>query len=134
MTLSAGSPKRISILRGQLYQYIHHSSWQPRIWFYTTLLSSLPLADKVGSRCKNSDFYSGRSRLRVGGTPTTLIKAFFRFRLSKKFRGTTLNKAVAVSFPILSNLLFINTLRTGLLNCLNARSRGLTFRHRASCI
>jgi len=28
----------------------------------------------------------------------------------------------------------INTLRTGLLNCLNARSRGLIFRHRASCI
>ena len=28
----------------------------------------------------------------------------------------------------------INTLRTGLLNCLNAHSRGLTFRHRASCI
>ena len=28
----------------------------------------------------------------------------------------------------------VNTLRTGLLICLNARSRGLTFRHRASCI
>ena len=28
----------------------------------------------------------------------------------------------------------LNTLRTGLLNCLNARSRGLTFRHRESCI
>ena len=28
----------------------------------------------------------------------------------------------------------VNTLRTGLLNCLNARLRGLTFRHRASCI
>ena len=28
----------------------------------------------------------------------------------------------------------INTLRTGLLNCLNACSRGLNFRHRASCI
>ena len=27
-----------------------------------------------------------------------------------------------------------NTLRTGLLNCVNARSWGLTFRHRASCI
>ena len=27
-----------------------------------------------------------------------------------------------------------NTLRTGLLNCLNARSRGLPFRHCASCI
>ena len=29
---------------------------------------------------------------------------------------------------------FINTLRTGLLNCLNACSRGLTFRHCACCI
>jgi len=28
----------------------------------------------------------------------------------------------------------LNTLRTGLLNCLNARSRGLIFRHRASSI
>jgi len=28
----------------------------------------------------------------------------------------------------------VNTLRTGLLNCLNARSRGLIFRHRASCV
>jgi len=28
----------------------------------------------------------------------------------------------------------VNTLRTELLNCLNASSRGLTFRHRASCI
>ena len=28
----------------------------------------------------------------------------------------------------------VNTLRTGLLNCLNARSRSLNFRHRASCI
>ena len=28
----------------------------------------------------------------------------------------------------------VNTFRTGLLNCLNARSQGLTFRHRASCI
>ena len=30
--------------------------------------------------------------------------------------------------------MYLNTLRTGLLNCLNARSRGLNFRHRASCI
>ena len=28
----------------------------------------------------------------------------------------------------------LTTLRTGPLNCLNARSRRLTFRHRASCI
>ena len=33
-----------------------------------------------------------------------------------------------------SGIPYINTLRTGLLNCLNARSRGLTFRHRASSI
>ena len=31
-------------------------------------------------------------------------------------------------------LTLLNTLRTGLLICLNARSRGLTFRHRASYI
>ena len=29
---------------------------------------------------------------------------------------------------------WVNTLRTGLLNCLNVLSRGLTVRHRASCI
>jgi len=28
----------------------------------------------------------------------------------------------------------LKTLRTGLLNCLNARFWGLNFRHRASCI
>ena len=31
------------------------------------------------------------------------------------------------------NAAILNTLRMGLLNCLNARSRGLNFRHRASC-
>ena len=36
--------------------------------------------------------------------------------------------------PGILQLHSLNTLRTGLLNCLNARSRGLTFRHRASCI
>ena len=40
-------------------------------------------------------------------------------------------KPVRVPIPLNSHF---NTLRTGLLNCLNARSRGLTFRHRASCI
>ena len=30
--------------------------------------------------------------------------------------------------------LYVKTLRTGLLNCLNTRSRGLNVRHRASCI
>ena len=35
---------------------------------------------------------------------------------------------------ITSSYGYSNTLRTGLLNCLNARSRGLTCRHRASCI
>ena len=32
------------------------------------------------------------------------------------------------------NAIYLNTLRTGLLNCLNARSRDLIFRHHASCI
>ena len=37
-------------------------------------------------------------------------------------------------FPGTASKFLFYTLRTGLLNCLNARSRGLTFRHRASCI
>ena len=49
-----------------------------------------------------------------------------------------LYKANDISFHslingLLTTFVFI-TLRTGLLNCLNARSKGLTFRHRASCI
>jgi hypothetical protein len=44
----------------------------------------------------------------------------------------------AVSSSLWSNQFYhvndFNTLRTGLLNCLNARSRCLIFRHRASCI
>jgi len=42
--------------------------------------------------------------------------------------------ATTVNFCQTLLLLLFNTLRTVLLNCLNARSRGLTFRHRASCI
>jgi hypothetical protein len=37
-------------------------------------------------------------------------------------------------FRVSDKWTFLNTLRTGLLNCLNARSLGLTFRHRAFCI
>jgi len=41
---------------------------------------------------------------------------------------------IALCYSTGLSLMCFNTLRTGLLNCLNARSRGLTFRHRASCI
>jgi len=41
------------------------------------------------------------------------------------YSGITLFNALPLS---------INTLRTRLLNCLNVRSRSLTFRHRAPCI
>ena len=40
----------------------------------------------------------------------------------------------ATSSRFVVRILLLNTLRTGLLNCLNARSRGLTFRQCASCI
>ena len=42
--------------------------------------------------------------------------------------------SVSMRFLFHVGAFLINTLRTGLLNCLNARSQGLTFRHRASCI
>ena len=48
------------------------------------------------------------------------------------YKSLTANLPAQV--PQVRDACFINTLRTGLLNCLNARSRGLTFRHRASCI
>jgi hypothetical protein len=49
-----------------------------------------------------------------------------------QFLGTYCLRHHGGSLKVLRN--DVNTLRTGLLNCLNARSRGLTFRHRASCI
>ena len=56
------------------------------------------------------------------------------------YSKTTFNLQLAALFFVIviinqkRNCENINTLRTWLLNCLNARSRGLTFRHRASCI
>ena len=46
----------------------------------------------------------------------------------------TLRCVLSQNSAVLKSGVGVNTLRTGLLNCLNARSRGLTFRHRASCI
>ena len=48
---------------------------------------------------------------------------------------TDIGKRGVLKVPKASpSFLTINTLRTGLLNCLNALSRDLNFRHRASCI
>ena len=44
------------------------------------------------------------------------------------------NQTPIPSMPLRRSRSIFNTLRTGLFNCLNARSRGLNFRHRASCI
>ena len=51
----------------------------------------------------------------------------------KKSRNTWFYLSGVISLKTIEGIIF-NTLRTGLLNCLNARSRGLTFRHCASCI
>ena len=48
--------------------------------------------------------------------------------------ATMITNRNILTVSILLKLLIIKTLSTGLLNCLNARSRGLNFRHRASCI
>ena len=48
---------------------------------------------------------------------------------------TVMELQIRLSYPVTEEWrIQLNTLRTGLLNCLNARSRGLTFRHRAFCI
>ena len=73
-------------------------------------------------------------------------KIFKSFKVLR--RGRSLRKEEALPWGWLSPALWLqtesferqtkftafNSLRTGLLNCLNARSRGLNFRHRASCI
>ena len=52
-----------------------------------------------------------------------------KHRIHIKLQNTT---SCFVHFPVW--YFCLNTLRTELLNCLNARSRGLIFRHRAFCI
>jgi len=54
------------------------------------------------------------------------ITLFTNFVVTLKLRAVRIIKFSSPNIPV-------NTLRKGLLNCLNARSRGLTFRHRASC-
>ena len=81
--------------------------------------NSVAKRGEVKIKIRNTDLGTRRCDIgwetgvtRVGQKRFWDLLAFSRFRLAKLF----------------------NTLRTGLLNCLNARSRGLTFRHRTSCI
>ena len=62
------------------------------------------------------------------------IKGYYK--RNRHFRCCIENKLLMIQPKYLHGFVVhvFNTLRTGLLNCLNARSRGLTFRHRASCI
>ena len=85
---------------------------------------------------------SGTSWLVLGWTvPLPYIRAFLE-NVSRKFkfywhliRITILSMQTdKCTFVTISRSFLLNTLRTGFLNCLNARSRGLTFRHLASCI
>jgi len=55
---------------------------------------------------------------------------YFMFDVAECFPTEMLARFVFLPLE----LTHIDTLRTGLLNCLNARSRGLNFRHRVSCI
>ena len=59
------------------------------------------------------------------------LKIEVRDQLQDTLEALRLQRELPEVLPSLSP---VNTLRTGLLNCLNARSRGLIFRHRASCI
>ena len=65
------------------------------------------------------------------------------FNICDIFNSQSFHKHVTAGIAVICRVMILrenkrtnvlNTLRTGLLNCLNARSRGLTFRHRASCI
>ena len=64
---------------------------------------------------------------------SSVVTAWWPTNVTTQFETTffriTSDSCMTVILPI-----HFNTLRTGLLNCLNARSGGLTFRHRASSI
>ena len=63
-------------------------------------------------------------------TPLNLLSTFAPHCRKTHFNITFQYMAESPTFQ----MAVFNTLRMGLLNCLNAHSRGLTFRHRASCI
>ena len=62
------------------------------------------------------------------GTPPILFWSGYNCYFPVPLSEISIEETICDSADILT------TLRTGLLNCLNARSRGLTFRHRASSI
>ena len=72
------------------------------------------------------------------------LKAFYLYMLRRRWQMAAMSTAyfstcgrrhcMALECDAIRFYQPFNTLRTGLLNCLNARSRGSTFRHRASCI
>ena len=99
-----------------------------RSWKYFTILCSPP---------------SQASPVRPSGTTSTEMKTLRQKYRQVNAKVFAVNPCPSITFSttkLILNIqgwkpaLCVNTLRTGLLNCLNARSRGLTLRHRASCI
>jgi len=58
----------------------------------------------------------------------------FSVYICDNISSVTTDVILASAQKFLNFRVVFNTLKTGLLNYLNARSRGLTFRQRASCI
>ena len=103
-----------------LYQHERKLARSPELLCYT----QLQILTSQTRICRNSVWRSGAmfGFWTAGGVGTVWAV--------HSCSATVISHRCALSF----GAAVINTLRMGLLNCLNARSRGLTFRHRASCI
>ena len=112
---------------GQIFYHITQPfEVQEKIWFRCTLSTEFSISVE-----KCTDVYVVASACNC-----TLDRQIARIKDRCYERLHMFSSAKSWGFIRSSSALFFvfSTLRTGLLNCLNARSRGLTFRHRASCI
>jgi len=82
-------------------------------------------------RKTKSGFCACAITFKLASTSQNIIPAFSVLWCQDQFWSQPALFTMALSVKVLGR---INTLRTGLWICLNARSRGLAFRHRASCI
>ena len=136
-------------IQQRLISFIGHAAWRQKMDYQSCCTNEEFRVHCTKERCTSSDLRISRNY-----SPKTprLLRSYSRIlfpvhsassesvTLCSCLYGTPLfitvrtNHYAGICPKQVNQYSFLNTLWTGLLNCLNARSRGLTFRHSASCI